>query len=131
MINLKMCEDCTECKKIKGVSVCHEMFDKPLTDLDECPFEFEETEVQELETKAKENKIKHGAKSETKKERKPKERKPDIEKEELIQDLAEFLKYNSTENVVITNKTKLIEFDLGENHYKLDLIRQRKKKKVD
>lgn len=84
-----------------------------------------------LDKKAKDNKITatvHQAKSTEKKPRKPRERKPDIEKEEIIQNLADFLK-KSASNVKITNISKIIEFDVGENHYKLDLIKQRPAKK--
>ena len=88
-------------------------------------------EQNSLDKKAKESKITatvHQAKSDNRKERKPRERKPDEEKEKIISNLANFLE-NSTENVKITNISKIIEFDIGENHYKLDLVRQRKPKK--
>lgn len=88
-------------------------------------------EQNSLDKKAKDNKITatvHQAKSENRKERKPRERKPDVEKENLIKNLANFLE-NCAENVKITNISKLIEFDLGGNHYKLDLIKQRNNKK--
>ena len=88
-------------------------------------------EQNNLDKKAKESKITatvHQAKSDSRKERKPRERKPDEEKEKIISNLAKFLE-NLTENVKITNISKIIEFDIGENHYKLDLVRQRKPKK--
>jgi hypothetical protein len=81
--------------------------------------------VIELTKKAKTNKaVDHGAKAD--KERKPvkRERKPDTEKENLIEILANCLK-NAGYDAEITNKSKIIEFKVGENHYKLDLIRQR------
>lgn len=85
--------------------------------------------VEELTAKAKQNHITAtihaaGTKTHQKKARTPKE---DPEKTDLIQFLAENLQ-NKAENVIISNKTKIIEFDIGENHYKLDLIRQRKPK---
>ena len=88
-------------------------------------------EQNNLDKKAKESKITatvHQAKSDNRKERKPRERKPDEEKEKIISNLAKFLE-NSTENVKITNISKIIEFDIGENHYKLYLVRQKKTKK--
>ena len=91
----------------------------------------ENEEQNSLDKKAKESKITatvHQAKSDNRKERKPRERKPDEEKEKIISNLAKFLE-NSTENVKITNISKIIEFDIGENHCKLDLVRQRKPKK--
>ena len=91
----------------------------------------ENEEQNSLDKKAKESKITatvHQAKSDNRKERKPRERKPDEEKEKIISNLAKFLE-NSTENVKITNISKIIEFDIDENHYKLDLVRQRKPKK--
>jgi hypothetical protein len=86
--------------------------------------------VEELTEKAKVNKVLKGAKSEKAmaKPAKPRERKPDLEKEEIIHKLAEFLN-NHYESVNITNKSKIIEFNIGQNHYKLDLIKQRPIKK--
>lgn len=89
----------------------------------------ENEEQNNLEKKAKDNRITatvHQAKSQSQKKKRTRERKPDLEKEEIIQNLANFLE-NNAENVKITNISKLIEFDIGGNHYKLDLIRQRKK----
>ena len=98
-----------------------------LEDNDYC----ENEEVEILTAKAKENKaVQHGAvnvnKSRTTTKR---ERKPDVEKEEIISKLAEFLETIGT-SVKITNKSKLIEFEIGENHYKVDLIKQRPPKKA-
>ena len=98
-----------------------------LEDNDYC----ENEEVEILTAKAKENKaVQHGAvnvnKSRTATKR---ERKPDVEKEEIISKLAEFLETIGT-SINITNKSKLIEFEIGENHYKLDLIKQRPPKKA-
>ena len=88
-------------------------------------------EQEELTKKAKENRITatiHQARAETPKERKKPERKPDETKESLIAGLAEYLA-EIVENVKVVNIGKLIEFDLKGEHYKLDLIRQRKPKK--
>lgn len=98
-----------------------------LEDNDYC----ENEEVEILTAKAKENKaVQHGAvninKSRTATKR---ERKPDVEKEEIISKLADFLETIGT-SVKITNKSKLIEFEIGENHYKVDLIKQRPPKKA-
>ena len=87
-------------------------------------------EQEELTKKAKENRITatiHQAKSETAKPRKKVERKTDIEKETLISGLAEYLA-EIVDNVQVVNIGKIIEFDLKGEHYKLDLIRQRKPK---
>lgn len=82
--------------------------------------------VDELTAKAKEAKISHDAKSEKPRKNagKPRERKPDEEKEKLIDILANALIAEGFE-AKVTNKTKIIEFSIGENHYKLDLIKQR------
>lgn len=88
-------------------------------------------EQNELDKKAKENRITatiHQAKADTPKQRKKVERKPDETKESLISKLAETLE-ELADNVKITNIGKIIEFDLKGEHYKLDLIRQRKPKK--
>lgn len=88
-------------------------------------------EIEELTKKAKENRITatiHQAKSETAKPRKKVERKTDETKESLISGLAEYLA-EIVDNVQVVNIGKIIEFDLKGEHYKLDLIRQRKPKK--
>ena len=87
-------------------------------------------EQEELTKKAKENRITatiHQAKSETAKPRKKVERKADETKESLISGLAEYLA-EIVDNVQVVNVGKIIEFDLKGEHYKLDLIRQRKPK---
>ena len=83
--------------------------------------------VEELTAKAKENKVNHEAKSEKPRKKAVRERKPDEEKENLIEILANCLK-NAGFEVEITNKSKLIEFSVGENQYKLDLIKKRPQK---
>ena len=88
-------------------------------------------EQNELDKKAKESRITatiHQARAENTKERKKVERKPDPTKESIIATLAESLA-EMVENVKIVNIGKLIEFDFQGEHYKLDLIRQRKPKK--
>lgn len=84
----------------------------------------ENAEVEELTAKAKENKVSHEAKADKPRKTVKKERKPDEEKENLIEILANCLK-NAGFEVEITNKSKIIEFNVSGNHYKLDLIKQR------
>lgn len=84
--------------------------------------------VEELTAKAKTNKVSRGAKSDKPRKVVKRERKPDEEKENLIEILANCLK-NAGFETEITNKSKIIEFNVGENHYKLDLIKQRPPKK--
>lgn len=87
-------------------------------------------EQNELDKKAKENRITatiHQARAESTKPRKKPERKPDETKESIVAGLAKYLEA-IVENVKIINIGKLIEFDLKDEHYKLDLIRQRKPK---
>ena len=84
--------------------------------------------VEELTAKAKVNKVSHEAKTEKPRKTVKRERKPDEEKENLIKILADCLE-NAGFTAEITNKSKIIEFNVGENHYKLDLIKQRTTKK--
>lgn len=90
-------------------------------------------EQNELDKKAKESRITatiHQARAEQPKERKKVERKPDQVKDELVENLKAFLiEQCFMENVSITKVGKLIEFDCGGEHFKLDLIRQRPPKK--
>ena len=90
-------------------------------------------EQNELDKKAKKSRITatiHQARAETMKERKKVERKPDQVKDELVENLKAFLiEQCFMENVTITKVGKLVEFDCGGEHFKLDLIRQRPPKK--
>ena len=89
-------------------------------------------EQNELDKKAKESRITatiHQARAETQKERKKVERKPDQVKDSLVESLKAFLIEQGFENVAITKVGKLVEFDCGGEHFKLDLIRQRPPKK--
>jgi hypothetical protein len=89
----------------------------------------ENAEVEALTAKAKENKaVTHEAKADKPRKTVKRERKPDEEKENLIALLANCLK-NAGFEAEITNKSKIIEFNVGENHYKLDLVKQRPPKK--
>jgi len=89
--------------------------------------DYEKNETVEILTeKAKGVKIRHDARSDKPRQNggKPRERKPDLEKESLIETLAAALTAQGI-SVEITNKSKIITFSVGENHYKLDLIKQR------
>ena len=56
------------------------------------------------------------------------ERKADTTKEGVIEQIAQFLTENGYANVEITNKSKLIAFQIGEDNYEFNLIRKRKPK---
>lgn len=83
--------------------------------------------VEELTAKAKENKVSREAKSDKPRKSVKRERKPDEEKENLIKILENALK-SAGISAEITNKSKIIEFSIGNNTYKLDLIKKRTKK---
>ena len=91
----------------------------------------ENAEQAALDEKAKKNRVTatvHKARTTKDGEKKPRGRKPDEQKEALIAGIAEALQHIATlevTNVTITNKSKLVEFDMEGAHYKLDLIRQR------
>ncbi len=89
----------------------------------------ENEEVEILTSKAKQNKaVKHDAKAEKpKKEAVKRERKPDEEKISIIKALADFL-FTQGYEPTISNPSKIIEFNVGENSYKLDLIKKRTQK---
>ena len=87
----------------------------------------ENAEAAELTAKAKENKVNHEAKSEKQRKTAKRERKPDEEKENIIKILENALKKEGI-SAEITNKSKIIEFSIGNNSYKLDLIKKRAKK---
>lgn len=55
-------------------------------------------------------------------------RPPDVDKIDLIKSIADWLETEGYDNINIINPSKLLEFDLGEDTYKLNLSRNRKKK---
>lgn len=86
-------------------------------------------EVEALTKKAKENHITayiHDA-SKLEGNNRGRNRTPDDDKRMLVNMLADALK-NAGIAANITNIEKIIEFDYNDNHYKLDLVKQRKKK---
>lgn len=94
--------------------------------------------VEELTKKAKENgTAKIQGKSDKKRKPSTRVRKIDEEKSLIIDILANTLIEKSKENVInidvnsikILNLGKIIEFSVGENHYKIDLIKKRPPKK--
>ena len=124
----KRCQDCTNLEIKGGIWYCKECFNQLCNDIDDCPEGCTLEEIEEREQKAKNNKVLVGAKSTAQRKKVEKIKKVDNTKEGLINQLAEFL-MNKAENVKITNSAKVIEFDLNSEHFKLDLIRQRPKKK--
>ena len=87
-------------------------------------------EQEELDKKAKDSRITatiHEAKADVPKKERKVVRKEDSTKESIIKALAEKLEELATD-VKIENVGKLITFKLGEDTFKLDLIRQRKPK---
>ena len=56
------------------------------------------------------------------------ERKADTTKESVIQQIYDFLVENGYANVEITNKSKLISFQIADDTYEFNLIRKRKPK---
>lgn len=90
-------------------------------------------EQEELCKKAKDNRITatiHQAKAEyTKKTQRERVVKPDPTKEGVIKAIAEMLPDLNATDVKIENVGKLITFKLGEDKFKIDLVRQRPPKK--
>ena len=87
-------------------------------------------EQEELDKKAKASRITatiHEAKAEKPRKERKVTRKEDSTKESIIKALAEKLEELATD-VKIENVGKLITFKLGDDTFKLDLIRQRKPK---
>lgn len=86
-------------------------------------------EQEELERKAKENRITatiHQAKADKPKTQRKVERKADTTKESIIANISQFL--SETDGICevnVVNVGKLITFKLGNDTFKLDLIRQR------
>lgn len=94
--------------------------------------DYQENEEQnELDNKAKKVKIQHSASAidkTQKKDRKPREVKISNEKQSLFDNIYHFLVENYGGKVEIINQNKLIELQIGEKTFKLDLIEKRQKK---
>ena len=86
-------------------------------------------EAEELTAKAKENKVSHNARAEVK-QKTQRERvvKEDKVKEDIVSAIAQMLPNYNAEDVVIEKRGKLITFRIGEDTFKVDLIRNRKPK---
>lgn len=127
--NEKRCEDCPNRKVKNSIWICEECFDQKCNDIDECPLGYTYEDIAELEEKAKENRLNIGA-SAVGKERKPRAKKIDDDKVFLINLILNGISRAESEKIInlqATNLTKIIEFDYLGEHYKLDLIKQRKK----
>ena len=128
-------------QKGKEVDIPDEEIDKLVDKLDlsiaeACNLWLEDNELQvneeqeQLDKKAKDSRITatiHEAKADAPKKERKVTRKEDATKESIIKALAEKLEELATD-VKIENVGKLITFKLGEDTFKLDLIRQRKPK---
>lgn len=92
----------------------------------------ENEEQEQLCKKAKENRVTatiHQAKADgVEKKKRVVERKENPTKEGIISLLAQTLKDNGYDNVMITNVGKIIEFNANGETFKLDLIQRRKQK---
>lgn len=125
------CGDCLNLKVRDGSNtwVCKACFNQKCSEIDECPEGIEVQEIEQLNKAAKAVKVRHEARAVEGNKRATRERKPDPQKEGLIKMLAKALTaQKECSNVKITNPTKIVEFDIDDNHYKLDLIHQRKPK---
>ena len=65
-MNIKLCEDCGNLICKNGKMLCHEMWDNPCEELEECPEGFTMEEVVELEEKTKGQRVDHGIAQEAK-----------------------------------------------------------------
>lgn len=93
----------------------------------------ENAEVEALTKKAKDNKIMatiHKAKAEDKpKTKRETTKKENPTKEKIIKEVAALLESLGAEEIAVTNSTKLVEFKMAGNEYKIDLIQKRPPKK--
>lgn len=133
-MNDKMCVDCAELREKNGVRLCHEMWDKPCSSLEECPLGFTCEEVEKAQELTAEQKkaIKEVKNCDTHTLTKKAERKPrsNPEKENIIENLANYLENCDfgAENVEILNKSREISFKISQQEYKIQLIATRKPK---
>lgn len=81
-------------------------------------------EQETLVEKTKGMKLNTGAASGKPRKKVSRERKPDEEKEKIIE-IVKIALENAGFQPKVTNKSKIIEFSIEENQYKLDLIKKR------
>lgn len=115
---------CADCANRKG-NVC-KTGNRMVYELYECPAGYTQEEVDKAQAVSAKVRAKPNPEKKKAATRKPKN---DSEKEEIIRYIASALESFTRGGVEITNKSKLIEFKIGENHYKLDLIKSRTSKK--
>lgn len=122
-MTLKTCELCEELKKIKGKNCCHECFDAPIEEVDDCPLGVTDEAIEEANSIK--TKIVNTA-DDKKKTKKPKEK--DAEKVKIINEIAEKISELDITDIEITNVQREITFKVGEKDYSLVLTLHRKKK---
>ena len=128
-MNIKLCEDCGNLICKNGKMLCHEMWDKPCEELEECPEGFTMEEVVELEEKTKGQRVDHGITQEKRKDSKPRTVKISDEKKAIFHNILTNLQSIYGEKVEILKENKLISLEINGRKFKIDLIEQRKPKK--
>lgn len=86
-------------------------------------------EVNRLSQQAKENKVNIRAERDEPRKKREVTKKENPTKEGIIKEVAEMLGTLGAVNIKITNISKLIEFEMDGNNFKLDLIQKRQPKK--
>lgn len=123
------CEDCDCLKKVGSEWLCTECFNQKCAEVDDCPLGIEAEDVEVLEEKAKTYK-KENAKSEINPD-KPQEKKTRTvkisdEKQALFAEIVDFLR-TTNKKYTILKENKLIQIEIGDKTFKIDLIQQKKK----
>ena len=122
----KRCEDCGECRIKNGKMICHEMWDKPCDELDECPNGYTLEELNEWLEKSKNVKVDHGI-GKTKKAETKRERKVDETKKSLFEIVTHALN-GVVENGTMKNEVEY-SFDYKGERYTFKLTKHRPPKK--
>lgn len=122
----KRCEDCGECKMKNGKMVCHEMWDRPCDELEECPNGYTLEEFNEFLEKSKNVKVDHGV-GKTKKIETKRERKVDETKKSLFEIVTHALD-GVVENGTMKNEVEY-SFDYKGERYTFKLTKHRPPKK--
>lgn len=122
----KRCEDCGECKMKNGKMVCHEMWDRPCDELEECPNGYTLEEFNEFLEKSKNVKVDHGV-GKTKKAETKRERKVDETKKLLFEIVTHALD-GVVENGTMKNEVEY-SFDYKGERYTFKLTKHRPPKK--
>ena len=121
------CQDCACLIEKNGIWCCDECFGQKCEDVTDCPYGADEQALAEMDRLQK-VKVDHGHAQAKRKQTKPRTVKVSDEKKQLFSEIYQNLLDIYGENAEIVKMNKIIMVNIGDKHFKIDLIEQRKSK---